>query len=138
MNSGRQHATYAYFPFTIEDFKDSAGTVISTPVKVAAIPGGACVLPSGGFIVFDTAFNGTTPVIDVGDDTESTPDVDKYKADADAATVDTMVALTNATAYGAEKPGYITMALSATDSTEGTGRICIPMVLDGLATFSQG
>lgn len=137
LKTGRQHATYACFSFTIDDFKNSAGTVVTTPVSFAGIPGGATVLPAGGFIVFDTAFNGTTPVIDVGDTTEGTPDVDKYKADADAATVDTMVTLTNVTAYQTEKPGFITMALSAADATAGAGRICIPMVLNNLATFSQ-
>ena len=135
--TGRQEVIAAYHEFDIEDFKDSAGNLLTTPVAVEKFfPANTCVLR--GFIVLDTAFNGTTPTIDIGDNSESTPDPDKYLDGGSLATANTAVALTNATGYEIPAGCDLTMKLNAGDSTVGAGRICVEYVVRGRSAFSQG
>lgn len=137
--SGRQEVIAAYFDFDIEDFKDAAGTVVNTAVPIeGSLPSGAVVLPYGSFVMVTTAFNGTTQTLDIGDTSESTPDVDKYLDGGSLATTNTMVAISNSTGYEVPKACNLTLKLSATDSTEGVGRICILYVVNGRSAFSQG
>jgi len=136
---GRQEVIAAYFDFDIEDFKNAAGTVVSTPVPIeGSLPSGACILPYGSFVMVTTDFDGTTQTLDIGDTSEDTPDVDKYLDGGSLATADTMVAISNATGYEVPKACNLTLKLSATDSTEGVGRICILYVVNGRSAFSQG
>lgn len=135
--TGRQEVIAAYFPFKFSDFQDAAGNQLTTAIAiVGSLPAGACILR--GFIVFDTAFDGTSQTIDIGDNSESTPDVDKYLDGGDAATADVAVAITNATGYEVPSACDLTLKLNASDSTEGAGRVCIEYVVNGRSAFSQG
>ena len=135
--TGRQEVIAAYHSFDIDDFKDSAGNLLTTPIAVEKFfPPNACVLR--GFIVLDTAFDGTTPTIDIGDNSEDTPDPDKYLDGGSLATANAVVAITNATGYEIPAGCDLTMKLNAGDSTVGKGRFCIEYVVRGRSAFSQG
>lgn len=137
--TGRQEVAAAYFDFTLDDFKNAAGTVLTTAIPiVGSLPANACVLPAGGFVEVTTAFDGTTQTLDIGDTSESTPDVDKYLDGGSLATADAKLDITNAAAYMAPAACNLTLKLSAANSTTGAGRICLLYVVKGRSEFSQG
>lgn len=134
--TGRQEVVAAYFDFDIEDFKNVAGTVLTTAIAAIELPQGARVL--SGSIVMDLAFDGTTPTMTLGDDSEETPTEDRYMSAGAVAVADTPVAVVNSDGWEVPQACNLTMKLSASDATEGQGRLAVTYVVAGRAAFSQG
>ena len=134
--TGRQEVIAAYADFDIEDFKDAVGTVLTTAIAALELPQGACVID--GFLALDTAFDGTTPTLTIGDDADDTPVEDRYLAAGTLASTAAIVAVSNAAGYETSKACNITLKLSAADATAGAGRLCIKYVVAGRTAFSQG
>lgn len=134
--TGRQEVVAAYFDFDVEDFKDAVGTVLTTAIAAMELPQGARVM--GGSIVMDTAFDGTTPTMTLGDDSEDTPTEDRYMSAGAVAAADTPVAVVNSDGWEVPQACNLTMKLSSADNTVGVGRLCVEYVVSGRAAFSQG
>ena len=134
--TGRQEVVAAYFDFDIDDFKNVAGTVLTTAIAAMELPQGARVL--AGAIVMDTAFNGTTPTMTLGDDSEDTPTEDRYMAAGAVNAADTPVAVVNSDGWETPQACNLTMKLSASDATAGIGRLCVTYVVAGRTAFTQG
>jgi len=133
--TGRQEVVAAYVDFDIEDFKDSAGTVLVTAIAAMQIPQGACIID--GFLAIDTAFNGTTPTLTIGDNADDTPDEDRYLGAGSVASTG-KIAVLNPNGDEVAQACDVTLKLSAADATEGAGRICLRYVVAGRVAFSQG
>lgn len=124
MVNGRQNAVIAKQGFDYTDF--TSGSASAVKVK---LPYGAIVI--GGFVVISTTFNGTTPVLDVGDASSA----NRYKNDVAMGSA----ALTALTPTGyVSDGGDITLTATFTGSnTQGAGYVVVEYIIDGRATEVQ-
>lgn len=111
-------------------FGDLTTTVASNAIEV---PQGAVV--TGGFIVFDTAFNSeTSDVFTVGD----SGDADRYKASVDGSAAALTALVPTGYQYTATSNVSITWTGTGTAPTAGAGRLVIEYYVDGRSQHTQG
>lgn len=117
-NHGRQWPLVAIQSFDYTELENGAA------VAAVKVPGGSRVI--GGFVQVLTAFDGTTPTLDVGDGT----DPDRYTASVVDLTAAGRTALTlDGVAYST--PDYVDLSFVVTGTpTQGEGLLVVEYVMD--------
>lgn len=125
-NHGRQWPLVDFVRFDVDELSDYD---LSDPVAISGVPGGAVV--TGGMVVVVTAFDGTTPTLNIGDADSAT----RYASAVD-------LTVTGDTALTVDGHQYaitsdILAAFSATNSTEGEAYLILEYVVEHRETEAQ-
>lgn len=118
---GRQYKLTAIQPFDYTELENGAAVV------ALKVPAGARV--TGGLLVVETVWDGTTPTVDIGDDL----DTDRYSASPISLAAAAATALT-VTGYKYLEGNTIDLLLSVTGSpSQGSAQLIVEYVVDGRA-----